>query len=783
MDFFAWLSAVVIVLLVVGFLIGFWRNWQRALTRLLCLGVILLVAALVTPSISQLFVDNFTDGTVITIAGSRLDITEILANFLDESIVNDLMVANGTTNALVLSILHVLVNLIIFFSMFILLSILSLIIYWIVFGIIGSKNRRKKREEHFASIENKNNQNVIASTQKEEKEQSSAVHWILRTVSGFIGLVSMVFILFAFMTPVFGVMNICNKFVEESEPRAGAYSINMSKASASSLTDNVLAGRLYYKDNEKIGKVEGYIEIYSDLKYSYDHSPAGFLFNTFGISKLGILNFNQLTDVEHGGLKFNVSNELINLIKVYNIYKDTFVQDSFDLSDNNDIEAVQKIYDTAIASEISKGYVTELLPSFCERWSEDKAFLGIENPVKGDYENLFKSMLKIFQTKDVNIISNNFTVILDAIKIANNNGLIKLFWSEGDVLDYIETNTTLFSQEMMNMTKTNEFKNNIPVIFDSLIQVLYKMILEVDGNFADNTMTPSEISLIDFEVESKNFQSLVNNLASLANSLKNNDESSNTNSDDLAKLGKFIDQSRTSKIVKKPLETLIKDLVVSDKISLESDIQNTLTTALNDNWDKSLDEYSFETMLSTIEKTANLIDDISNGNAQFADLENVLSSVIESESMKQTIKDALDNNIIENLFAEDNKTDAKVLSSILNSFVTSENAKVDTLNNDITAMQQVVDMTSAVRNNTSLLPTENTQEYADELINDFVNSKLTLEVLQKANSGEEGYSEIKNVTTMANTNEKTCLKNSIEQTIEDSETQKLLFAIFGISVA
>ena len=151
--------------------------------------------------------------------------------------------------------------------------ILSLIVYWIVILCLHIKNKKEG-----------------------VKPEKTVSYWWLKVLGGGIGMIGSVMIAFVLLTPMFGVMNVCNKFVEKGS----------NSAAVAASPNSYVCGELYYTEDKNIGQVEGYIEKYAEIKKTYDKSFIGGLFNFTGICKLGTSTFNYLTNVNPNGLKVNV---------------------------------------------------------------------------------------------------------------------------------------------------------------------------------------------------------------------------------------------------------------------------------------------------------------------------------------------------------------------------------------------------------------------------------------------------------------------------------------------
>ena len=400
------ITTVFIALLLIGFLVGFLRGWKKSLVRFSIILAAILASVFLSPLISAALIKKFVKGTVFTGFGLNIDFESIVRDFVDdEAFVADLFSAEATSTDLAKAFLNVGMNLVSFITMFLTIIILSLIVYWIVVLILKVKAKRA---------------NEIPLKDKK--------YWWLKVLGGGIGFVSSLAFCFVLFTPVFGVMRICDGFVEKPKTSASA-------------SNSFICGELYYnktKNNET--KVESYIDKYTSIKTTYDKSFVGGFLKYTGINALGNAAFNKLTTVESGGLRFDLCEEFVVLTKTYNTYKEVFVTQKFDVTDNKDIDGVVKIYETARESEVVQSYIQELIPRFVSRWTNDEKFLGMKMPIEGDFAPLAKDVLSVFNTIDLKRIDRNVKAVAKTVKVANNNGLVKYVQEEKDLVDFLTNN-------------------------------------------------------------------------------------------------------------------------------------------------------------------------------------------------------------------------------------------------------------------------------------------------------------------------------------------------------
>ena len=715
------LSGTIIGLLVIGFLIGVWRGWKKSLARFIALLVILLIALFLTPVISSAIINACTDGTTISIFGFTYDFQELVSSIAGSSEgLGDVVAADGTTTELAFALMNVAVNVVLFVAMFLVLSLLALFVHFIVFLVLRSKAKK----------------NGTLTAKKAAN----------RLIGGGIGFFSMIIICFTFLIPVFGVMNICNTFITDEK---GGESANASVLTSSSV-QNYLGANLYYTEDENIGTVETYVETYAKIKENYDKSPMGAVFNALGISKLGSISFNYLTSVKSGDIEVNVTNDIVSVIKVYNEYKETFVANKFDITNNNSVDGIISIYDVATTSKIVQSYIIELLPKLCENWSNGEAFLGIEPPVSGEMTQMLNHVLEIFKTDDINRISNNLKAVMGVVKVANNNNLISTIQAgDVDVLEFLAGNETLVKDAVLQLSTTPELRSNLPIIINDALAIGYKSVVGEDASFSGGNLTSEEIAAINWNSEADVFQKLVNTLLSVFENLQDDgsaSESSNQMLNELSSIGEAIDLSRNSVILSDPMKEFITGFINTENVSLSLDIKSQINGNINNYW--TSETYSFKAMFKTLQETASLVDKMTSDpeNVTLENIKDTLITVAGSQEMKDSIKDLIGSDIVDELVPEEYKETASAVTEMFGTFI--DEITPEKIEQDIAAADEIINIINVSQNhggNLSLGETEEEKKQAaNNLVETIANSSAVIAVVDAVNTSTDA-SAIKDV--------------------------------------
>lgn len=758
-------STVMIVLLVLGFALGMLRGWQKSLVRTGILLVALIVALLITPSLTSNFIKNNVDGFTVSFFSQKIDFGKIIKSFSTDLNLGDIFADGSVTNELIISVINVVVNIALFLVVFLAIELVSIFVYWIVLLIIKIKTRHEEKEK----------------TPKDGK------FWGLRVVSGFVGFVGSLIICFAVMTPVYGMINICDGFLEtgNTNQTETASASKLETANAVGL-ESRLCGSLYYTEDEKIGKVETYIEKYANLKKEYNSSFLGKFSNITGMSKLGGVAFEKLTTVKNGKLTLNLSSEFVQIIKTYNLYKDVFVKTEFDLKNNDDIDKLIALYDEAVKSEVIKEYVVEIIPKLSDKWINGEKFIGISNPVQNsDWNDVVKSALVVFKVDSINRISGNLKALANALKVANNNDVINQINSGKKVEDILNENNKFIKEEIIVLTSTIELRENISIILNESFEVLYKEIIGEEKDFGENVLTNEQNAWLNqndgWTKEAENIQNSVTEIFKVYEITKT-DSSSEALLDKLENIGTSIDYARDSLLISKPYKIFVTDFI-KYKTNLKQDIKDELILNIETKWDD--EDVKFAKVFKTIQKSAEVAKDISNnsGNASLDNLSDTLKDIADDDATKGIIADILQKDMIDEMVGEGNQDTAGVLTDMLETFVTSDKVNSSTIDDDIVAGNQILNIVDNVKNNGGDLNLGDTEDEkkqsADKIVADLSGSEGMMELI--TNSGSEESSALTNFTKNVSDDDKETLAESIEDAEISTEKKDALKALFGIA--
>ena len=486
---------------------------------------------------------------------------------------------------------------------------------------------------------------------------------------------------------------------------------------------------MYYTEDEKIGKIETYIEKYADIKTKYDKSVLGGFYNFTGLGKLGALSFGYLTNVKSDNLNINLTNESVAVISTYNAYKETFVEKKFDVKNNDSVDGLKSVYDKATKSEIVNSYLVELLPTLSDKWSSGEKFFGIANPLDNEFTPVFNQILQVFRVKSLPRINSNVNALFDLIKVANNNQLIASLQDNVEITEYMKNNTTLVKEAIVTLSKTEEFRNNLPTIFNELLKVVYNDVVGGENTIPDATNV--QIADDGWETEANNLQGIFNTIMGLYGDVQDNTEENNV--DQLGTFGKVLDLSRNSKMLGNSLKEFIIGYINSGKINFgenNTKVKDKLLQYIGSEWENA--EFSFEDTFSTLAETAAMLKDLQaeGKKPNLSEMGDLLKDMVGNESSRDMLKDLLDDKeITDSLFGTDDSS--KAVKDVVKSIV--DGADEESLDKDIAAGQAVLDIVQESKDKGGQITDEN----AGELVDALSSSDTMMDLLKQASDAKD----------------------------------------------
>ena len=697
-NIFFIVSSVCLFLLFAGFFIGFARNWCRSLIRL---GIVLfafMISLIFAPIISNALSGSFVNGTTLNIFNFSIDFEEEIQGILGNGIGEDFSLISGEVGEFAKALVSVIISIASFLIAFFSIVFVSLIIYFIVIIILKCVSKKNKEEKTPSSIG-------------------------LRFVGAVEGFLTTFIICFAILIPIFGVMNVCDKFLQDSETPS------TERVASAYSAGSLVCGQLFYTEDEKIGQVEGYVKVYADIKEMYDSSVIGKIFGLTRLDDVGSVFFDYLTRVKVEGENVALSDEVVVAVETYNLYKQTFKENSFSLENNDSLDGVLSMVNKASESVFVSNIVEKLVPVVADRWINDDKFFGISLPVEEQYKEIAKDALQVFKaTNSIGRIRFNLSTIIDGVKIVNDHNFIANLNASG-LISALGEDKTIIKEVIVCLSATEEFKNNLPAILNNSIVLLYDTMVG-DGNLSYDS--DREYLVESYESEADIIQRFVSQIIELYGELDVSDDGNSVLvNENLGKLGRAMDIARESVIISDSVKLFMINYINSDKISFEDNsVKSTLTSYINDKWDLSENsDFKFEDTFSSLSKLVNFASSTTaSSDIKFSDLALALEEIQTSEVLSQNILEILnDTDIIACFVGESDNLN--VLTDILVSFI--ENGNVESQEVDLNASQVIMDLINLDSQ------TQINEETAEEMLITLTRSNAVMIMIEEAVYGEE----------------------------------------------
>lgn len=726
-NIFFIVSSVCLFLLFAGFFIGFARNWCRSLIRL---GIVLfafMISLIFAPIISNALSGSFVNGTTLNIFNFSIDFEEEIQGILGNGIGEDFSLISGEVGEFAKALVSVIISIASFLIAFFSIVFVSLIIYFIVIIILKCVSKKNKEEKTPSSIG-------------------------LRFVGAVEGFLTTFIICFAILIPIFGVMNVCDKFLQDSETPS------TERVASAYSAGSLVCGQLFYTEDKKIGQVEEYVKVYADIKEMYDSSVIGKIFGLTRLDDVGSVFFDYLTRAKVEGENVALSDEVVVAVETYNLYKQTFKENSFSLENNDSLDGVLSMVNKASESVFVSNIVEKLVPVVADRWINDDKFFGISLPVEEQYKEIAKDALQVFKaTNSIGRIRFNLSTIIDGVKIVNDHNFIANLNASG-LISALGEDKTIIKEVIVCLSATEEFKNNLPAILNNSIVLLYDTMVG-DGNLSYDS--DREYLVESYESEADIIQRFVSQIIELYGELDVSDDGNSVLvNENLSKLGRAMDIARESVIISDSVKLFMINYINSDKISFEDNsVKSTLTSYINDKWDLSENsDFKFEDTFSSLSKLVNFASSTTaNSDIKFSDLALALEEIQTSEVLSQNILEILnDTDIIACFVGESDNLN--VLTDILVSFI--ENGNVESQEVDLNASQVIMDLINLDSQ------TQINEETAEEMLITLTRSNAVMIMIEEAVYGEE----LSTLQNLISQNVSLEVAYAFESAIENSNT-------------
>ncbi|MBQ7453028.1 MAG: hypothetical protein IJS68_02035 [Clostridia bacterium] len=613
-------ASVALAFLILGFVFGWVRGYQKSLARFIIVLVVAVVAFFITPALTNGLLTLDISGLGIKIGGGTVTSVKDLITQLINSIsqVKELVESSPTLKAFIDAIPAMIVNVLLFTLLFFLLKWISMIIY----GILAATVFNKKK------MEGKNK---------------------IKLLGAGIGVVQALLTVAILLIPLFGFVNIASNLNAEAE----AASSTSATAYAVSYNENV-------SESEDGGiSLDRATEVASEYVSAFRNTWIVKVYSAVGVDKLSVSVFDKLSEQKVNNVQTNLTKELTVAVKMVPSLQE--LTSSGMKIDSKFVNAVEKALDTAYESDIVSNIVNEVIVSASTKWSNGETFIGMSKPAVSDDASVnaivdtllsaMKNAKAIDIESDLKSIVNVMNILVDQNvfdAVSNGEDAAK------DVLEIISKENSNIVADLINALKDSpELVQVLPKIINTGLDFVYDALeTTIPEGQEDQYKISENITSMTWGLDAENIQSVLKNIASIYSDFSNKESSENTiEVISLEKLGIALNSMRNSAVMNAPGGKLLESLLNSEMIS--SVIDSTTRTRLINAWSISdTTDPNYVNYASTFKGIGDMVE--------------VAKTLSEASSPKESIEVALnaitsegvDTSVMESLLSSENLQNA-----------------------------------------------------------------------------------------------------------------------------
>lgn len=420
----------VLLALIVGlaFLIGYKRGVKRSLIHFATNLVFVIVAFLITPSISRAIL-----GININQGETSKPLSQIIVDAVSSSSDVKTAVENSPT---LKSFLEALPGVVISVVVFLVLYAFMRLLGYIVYKIIEKTTLKSKKEEVELGI-------------KRNKWAGAGIG----ALKGFV----FTFIALAPLTALLGFVNdLRNETQSEySDSSVSEESVKMAKSSSSDSLPTI---------DELFDSIPSSILNGID---AYNNNVFGVVGGAFGFDNFV---FDNLTKISVDGESIKFRQDALEYVKVYNTFVD--IKNALDNSVDTTVfkninwDSIDKTFDKIINSGLVKGLFSNVAGDFIKNYDK---FTSMN---LSEYQNIFEALKTSLENADIKTyFIEDLKEIYKAVSTAGRSGLLDEIYKNKDSQDYlldnvlVEKNKTTISQITDNLLNLNIVRDTtIPVV-------------------------------------------------------------------------------------------------------------------------------------------------------------------------------------------------------------------------------------------------------------------------------------------------------------------------------
>jgi len=701
------IASLALVVLILGFLFGWMRGYQKSLTRLIIVLIVAVAAFFITPLFTDAVLGFNISGFNIRINGELMTsvkqfITTML-NSVEE--VREALEASPTLEAFILALPAMIVNTILFVIIFFLLKWISMAIYAIFAFTIFSKKK----------MENKNK---------------------IKLLGAGIGVVQSLIVILVMLVPIFGYVAIGSNLAES----ASAVSSTSYSATSTSAENTASMPKI------SLDEATGYVTKYTT---AFDNTWVVKMYRVFGADKLSIAVFNELSKQNVNGTETNLSKELTiasKLIPIASKYANTNTIEvnsklTADMADAIKIVYGEKAEDKTVMGQI----INEVAKHAATKLANDEEFLHIKiSNFTTDEKivDIIKTACTAIKNTDSINLKSDLLAGVNTLSALVNNGVVEAVKNAEDVkaaiIDILADNTKTLVADVINaMAESSIATSVMPKIINTGLDYVY------DTLSIDTSSNPDEYKIDDviepsvWQADSSKIQAVFANVASVYSAYDNRETANAIEVIDFAKIGVALDSMRKSEIFSTPGKNILNALLSSDMIDgiVPTDTISSLVAA----WDKEEGDDGYINYASTFEGLGKMVKAAS-----------AISNISETADTKKAISDALnaitgegvDGAIVEEILSSENlqnaglsEDTASAVSEVVSEITSSlsgmgDEQKAKEINGIATALDIINETQQTESGTISTIDSEK----AEEIVNAISESTIIMDLIENSSN-------------------------------------------------
>lgn len=746
----ATIASVALVFLILGFVVGWVRGYQKSLTRFIIVLVVAVVAFFITPVITEAVLDFNLAKYGVEVNGQVVATVEdyLIAQISQVGEIAELMESSATLRAFVTALPAMLVNVVLFTVLFFLLKWISMLIYWIFAGIFFNKKKLEGKSK-------------------------------VKLVGAGVGTLQALIALAILLVPLFGFANIINTVQNEFDQANSTSTAVVANAAA--VSDTAPSEN----ENEDI-QIEETVNEVSTYVGAFENTWVVKVYSAFGIDKLSVSVFNELSKQEVNNVTTNLTTELSAVAKILP-YAQNLLNGGSEIN-TQFVNNVDRIVDSAFSSPVLENIVSEVISSASAKWANGETFLGLEMPKIENNEginNVISNVFNSLQNSTVATIRTDTDAIVSVLRILTEDDIISAMNSgnTSDILNALSNeNKNTISDLVGAMLVSNTLKDVLPDILNVGLDYVYEALeIEVPAGQESSYKITVSADEVNWNTETAKIQTILGNIARVyadydinyvqANQGKPESEQvSLIEVIDFAKIGQALDSMKTSQLFDGPSQKIFESLLDNEMLSgiIDEDIRNNL----KDNWSKINMEATFTSLNEVVNLAIKLSDTTQSVTKD--DIANVLETIV---------SDGVSSDIVSSILTEKNLTNAGLdettansVSEVVSEITSSLAGKPEQeKQNEINGIATVVEIISKTQLSGETVVIENT----DETIESIANSTIITGLIESSSSVIGGLDLSNKIDETSKTNLETSINNN--QTLTQTQKEALLGLLVGIS--